>query len=86
MLSNVRHIPNISKNLISLGALETDGSHFIARDGQLLVYKGNKPVIKGLRQNNLYILQGDALVATVDAVDSVVERADEEDSTSGSRE
>jgi hypothetical protein len=90
ILTNVKHIPDISKNLISLGALETEGSHFLARDGKLLVFKDDKPVIKGLRQKNLYILQGNVLASTVDIVDYMVEprveRSDAEASTSRSGE
>ena len=66
-LSKVRHKPDMTHCLISLGALETNGCRIIMENGVLKVTKGAMVVMKGLRQGNLYILQG-TIVTGVAAV------------------
>ena len=39
-LSNVWHVPNLKKNLISLGTLDSNGYKFSAKGGVLRVTKG----------------------------------------------
>lgn len=61
-LRDVRHVPALKKNLISLGMLESKGCTFSAKDGAFKVSKGTLVVIKGTRlDNNLYKLQGDTV-------------------------
>jgi len=55
-LSKVRHIPDMTRYLISLGTLETNGCSITMKNGVLNVIKGVMVVMKGLRQGNLYIL------------------------------
>ena len=56
-LSNVRHVPDLKRNLISLGTLESKGCKYSAEGGVLKVSKGTRILLKGLRQGGLYVLQ-----------------------------
>ncbi|GAA0165430.1 hypothetical protein LIER_20836 [Lithospermum erythrorhizon] len=57
-LNNVRHIPELRKNLISLGLLEKNGCKIVLEDGVLKVVRGSLVVMKGVRHGNLYPLIG----------------------------
>jgi len=46
-VSNVRHIPNLKCNLISLGTLETNGCKYSDEGGVLKISKGALVLIKG---------------------------------------
>ena len=64
-LMNVRHVPNLKKNLLSLGALEAQGCKFSDADGDIKVTKGSMTILKGKQTMNLYkmiesIIVGDA--------------------------
>ena len=73
-LSNVRHVPDLKKNLISLGTLDANGYKFLAEGGVLRVSKGSLVVMKGKKMNILYILQGSKV--TGDAAVSMLEDPD----------
>ena len=75
-LSNVRHVPNMTRCLISLGTLETNGCRITMEHGVLKVMKGAMVVMKGLRMGSLYILDG-TTAAGVAAVGTVSTDADE---------
>jgi hypothetical protein len=62
-LIDVRFVPKLKRNLISLSTLEALGFNFAAIDGVLKVSRGNYIILKGNRLNNLYYLQ----CSTVDA-------------------
>jgi len=53
-LKDVRHVPDLRKNLLSLGALEAQGYKFSGVDGVLKVIKGTMTVLKGELTANLY--------------------------------
>lgn len=55
-LTKVRYIPDLKRNLISLGTLDESGCCYKAKNGCLNVYKGNSIVLS--RVNGLYILSG----------------------------
>jgi len=57
-LKEVRYVPQLKKNLISVGILETLGLVVSIRDGVLKMTKGSMVVMKGIRRNNLYYLKG----------------------------
>ena len=59
----------MTRCLISLGTLETNGCRIVMENGVLKVTKGAMVVMKGLRQGSLYILQG-TTVTGVAAVDT----------------
>ena len=51
-LSKVRHVPDMTCNLISLGTLEPNGCRYSAEHGVLKVTKGAMVLMKGLRQRS----------------------------------
>jgi hypothetical protein len=54
----VRHVPSMSRNLISLSTLDTKGYKYYARDSVLKVTKGSLVVMEGvLKCANLYVLR-----------------------------
>ncbi|GFY95000.1 hypothetical protein Acr_10g0003850 [Actinidia rufa] len=57
-LTEVRHVPNLRKNLISIGMLDAKGSSFDASGGILRVSKGNKEMLWGKKTGGLYRLEG----------------------------
>ena len=66
---DVRHVPDLRKNLLSLGALEAQGYKFSGTDRVLKVTKGSMTVLKGEYMMNLYrvirrVVIGDAFVTT----------------------
>jgi hypothetical protein len=56
-LIDVRFVPKLKRNLISLSTLEAMGFNFEAIDGVLKVSRGNRIILKGNRLNNIYYLQ-----------------------------
>ncbi|KAG8494480.1 hypothetical protein CXB51_011893 [Gossypium anomalum] len=69
-LSDVRHVPELKRNLISLSTLDSKGYRYTAESGVLKISKRYLVVMKGQRKiAKLYILQGstvtgDAAVAS----------------------
>ena len=68
-LTNVRHIPDLKKNLLSFGALKAQRCMFSSADRGIKVTKGSMTILKGERSTNLYkmiesIIVGDASAAT----------------------
>ena len=57
-LTEVRHVPNLRKNLISMGMLDSKGCSFEASGGTLRVSKGNKEMLRGKKTEGLYRLEG----------------------------
>ena len=55
-LSDVRHIPDIKKNLISTRQLDEDGFRTFFGDGHWKVSKGAMVIAKGPKVNTLYYL------------------------------
>jgi len=53
-LKNVRHVPDLRKNLLSLGAMEAQGCKFSSTDGALKVIKGSMMILKAEHTANLY--------------------------------
>ena len=59
IVRNVRYIPNMKKNLISLGALESKGLHIRMENGILKVVSRALVMLKATRKsNNMYYYQG----------------------------
>src|SRR3954471_3044101 len=57
-IANVRHVPEVSSNLFSLGALEARGCRFASANGTLKVRKGSRIIYKGERITKLYPVKG----------------------------
>ena len=69
-LKEVRYIPQLKRNLISVGALEALGLVVSIRDGVLKMTKGSMVVMKGVRRNNLYYLKGSTVTGQVETSSS----------------
>ena len=72
ILSEVRYIPAVKRNLISLGSLERKGFHFSSGDGKMIVYKGNTTFMLAKRVHNLYYLNAEIINGEV----NLLEKAD----------
>ena len=69
-LTNVKHISELEKNLVSLGYLERSGYSFSsrARSGVLNISNGAMVVMRGRRlDNNLYRMEGSVVTEESDA-------------------
>ena len=64
-LKDVRHVPDLKKNLISLGTLDSQGYKYVAEGGVLKVSKDALVVIKGQLSRGLYMLQGSTVIGSV---------------------
>ena len=72
VLSNVRHVPDLRKNLISLGVLDDLGYSYSLKGGIMKITKGVLMVMKGQKVRTLYKLIGNAVVGRV-AITTLVE-------------
>ena len=61
ILTGVRYMPNMSRNLISYGMLETTGSRYEGKDLMVNFYKDDKRALLGRYHLGLYYLQGTVL-------------------------
>ncbi|KAI4300009.1 hypothetical protein L6164_033429 [Bauhinia variegata] len=59
------YVPDLRKNLISLGTLDNQGHKFAGGDGQIKVLKGAFLVIKGKCQHGIYTLLGNSVMGSV---------------------
>ncbi|KAH9686485.1 Integrase catalytic domain-containing protein [Citrus sinensis] len=57
-LEHVRHVPGLKKNLISLGMLDSSCYIFKSDHEGLKVMKNSSIVMKGVKNNGLYMLEG----------------------------
>ena len=57
-LKKVRYVPQLKRNLISIGTLETLGLEVSIKNGVLKMTKGSMVVLRGVHWNNLYYLKG----------------------------
>jgi hypothetical protein len=74
--TEVRHVPDMSKNLISLTTLDLGGCKFVFGDGVLKVVKGALIVMKAHQIGRFYVLQGSTVTGTA-AVSSSMSDSDE---------
>lgn len=68
VLSNVRYVPELKRNLISLGSLSALGYKFNTYQGFILVTKAGNKVMKWKKTNDLYILIGETVTVNADVV------------------
>ena len=54
VLCNVRHVPDLRKNLISLGVLDDLGYSYSSKSGIMKITKGALMVMKGQKVRTLY--------------------------------
>jgi hypothetical protein len=58
ILTDVRHVPKLRKNLIYLGVLDTGGYKSIIQGGVMKVYRGILLVMKVKKVGNMFLLDG----------------------------
>ncbi|KAJ4704922.1 Retrovirus-related Pol polyprotein from transposon TNT 1-94 [Melia azedarach] len=73
-LNNVRHVPLLTKNLISLSMLDNKGFSFQGEGRVLHVCKGSNVVLKGVKRGTLYFLQGSTLSSSVAVASSEIDK------------
>ncbi|CAA7062683.1 unnamed protein product [Microthlaspi erraticum] len=57
LLTNVRYIPEMDRNLLSLGTFEKAGYKFESEDGVLSIKAGSQTLLTGKRFDTLYLLK-----------------------------
>lgn len=62
IMTHVRHVPDLKRNLISLGTLEEAGYSFKAENSMLKVLKVSRVIMKGDGKNGLYVLKGNVVI------------------------
>ena len=68
-LQDVRHVPDLKKNLISLGTLDSNGIRYKSKNGIMKVSKGAMVMMKVHKvDGNIYRLFGSTIVGGVVAV------------------
>ena len=65
VLQEVRFIPGLKRNLISLGTLDQKGYSYKASGGVLKVSKGCMVVMKGVIESGIYVLQLSTVIGSV---------------------
>ncbi|CAM8968208.1 unnamed protein product [Rhodiola kirilowii] len=58
LLTQVRCVPGLKRNLISLGTLDDNGCEYNACNDVLTVSKNGRPILTASKHNSLYILNG----------------------------
>ncbi|KAH9687674.1 hypothetical protein KPL70_014852 [Citrus sinensis] len=66
VLRQVRHVPDLKRNLISLGVLDQIGCRIKLESGALSVLNGSNLVMSGTRKNGVYILDGEVISGVAD--------------------
>ncbi|KAH9802591.1 Integrase catalytic domain-containing protein [Citrus sinensis] len=61
MIKHVRHVPDLKRNLISLGKFDQIGYNIRLQYGDLRVMNGSKTILKGNRKNGVYVLDGEII-------------------------
>ncbi|XP_047160823.1 uncharacterized mitochondrial protein AtMg00300-like [Vigna umbellata] len=65
VLQDVRYVPELKRNLISISSFDLGGYTMKVEDGVMRVYSGDSEVVKGRRKNGLYILEGSTVIGHV---------------------
>lgn len=68
ILTEVRHVPKLRSNLVSLGILNQQDFSWKDENNVLKVTKGSLLYLRGIRERGLYVLQGSTLIGDVAAV------------------
>ena len=71
VLTHVRYVPELRRNLISLGMLDELGYVIKLESGSLKVLKGSLVVMKGVKRNGIYSLIGSTVVGSISAVTTI---------------
>ena len=60
-LKEVRHVPDLKRNLISLGMVDQSGFSIKIESGKLMITNGTRIVMEGTKRNEVYVLDGEAI-------------------------
>ena len=63
----MRYVPELRRNLISLGMIDQSGCTIKAENGEIQILEQGKIVMRGVRKNGLYILVGFSPVQGISA-------------------
>lgn len=69
LLKAIRFVPELKRNLISLGTLDSDGYHYKSENGILRVFKNDSLKLIGKLCSGLYVLQGKTLLGEVNTIE-----------------
>ena len=72
-LSDVRYVPDLRKNLISLSILDLKGCRINIESSDIKVSRGALVLLKGKRTGSLYILEGSTVIGEIGRPSSVTE-------------
>ncbi|KAL1223474.1 Retrovirus-related Pol polyprotein from transposon TNT 1-94 [Cardamine amara subsp. amara] len=75
-LNDVRHVPSMEKNLISVSLLDSRGFQYSGGGGVLKVYQGSDVILKGFMRGTLYILQGSTISGSVNVASAEIHKQD----------
>ena len=67
-LHNVKHIPALKRNLISIGQLDDEGLYTTFGDGSWKVIKGSLIMARGKKRGSLYMIVDEDMVVVTEAV------------------
>ena len=70
-LKDMRYVPQLNKNLISIVALEAQGLKGTLGEGVLKMFSSSLVVLKGIRHNNLYSLKSRAVTENLAALEQL---------------
>ena len=70
-LREVRHVPDLKRNLISVGTLDQVGCSIKVEYGVMKIIRGSIVIMKGNKHNGLYVLQGTAVTGDVNISSSL---------------
>src|SRR5436305_9065218 len=64
MLTEVLYVPDLCKNLFSIGCAISKGLNIHFHHNMATLYNGNHPVMTATKQGNLYFINGTTIQAT----------------------
>ncbi|KAH9684927.1 hypothetical protein KPL70_013734 [Citrus sinensis] len=73
-ITQVRHVPDLKRNLISVGMLDQMGCIVKAEKGVLRVIKGSMVIMKGNKNNGLYVMNGQTVIGEASVTESGVDK------------
>ncbi|KAE8656194.1 Early-responsive to dehydration stress protein (ERD4) isoform 1 [Hibiscus syriacus] len=77
-LTGVHYVPDLMRNLISVGTLESKGLEVRAKDGIMRIISGALVIMKGIwKRNNVYYFLGSTIVGTAAVAASTDEQESE---------
>ena len=75
-LNKVRHVPSMTKNLISVSLLDSRGFKYSGGDGVLNVYRGSDVILKGFMNGTLYLLKGTTVTGSANVASPEIPEED----------